>query len=158
MRALWRPLLLVTVVLLVPMGPFVVFGAQFEAVMGVKSKLMHKALKHLKAAREVRDAGGYATRIYASSIQFDGEQAKKAEKLLNEHVRPYVDEHYFLPLYGMSLRSAEIEQQIGYKPTHGNMGRVDEATGLPNRPPLPCWSLFCEAHSDFRGGVAGIAR
>lgn len=119
---------------------------QFEAVMGVKAKNMRAALQNLRLAYEAREAGGYATRIYASSIQFDGEQAKKAESLLNEHVRPYVDEHYFLPLYGMSLRSAEIEQQIGYKPTHGNMGRVDAATGLPNRPPLPCWSLFCEAH------------
>jgi radical SAM protein with 4Fe4S-binding SPASM domain len=45
---------------------------QFEEVMGVKPKLFEKALNNLKAAREIRDEMGYKTRIYASSILFDG--------------------------------------------------------------------------------------
>lgn len=120
--------------------------AQFEEIMGVKAKNFHKAMENLKAAREIRDAKGYKTRLYASYIAFDGKHNDKMQSLLDEHVRPYADEVYALPLYGMSLRADEIEEATGYKPTYGNMGRIDENTGKPNRPGLPCWSLFSEAH------------
>jgi MoaA/NifB/PqqE/SkfB family radical SAM enzyme len=108
--------------------------AQFEAIMGVKAKNYHKALDNLKAARELRDEMGYATRISASYIAYDGEHRQAMQKLLDEQVRPYADDVYALPLYGMSLRADEIEAATGYKPTHGNMGRLDEETGLPTRP------------------------
>lgn len=120
--------------------------AQFEQIMGVKSKNFHKALQNLLSARRIRDVGGYKTRIYASYIAYDGDQRKYMQALLDEHVRPYADETYALPLYGMSLRADEIEAATGYRPTHGNMGRLNEETGLPTRPGLPCWSLFTEAH------------
>lgn len=119
---------------------------QFEGIMGVKAKNYHRALENLKAARRIRDAGGYKTHIAASYIAYDGEHRANMQKLLDEHVRPYADEVYALPLYGMSLRADEIEAATGYRPTHGNMGRLDEETGIPTRPGLPCWSLFTEAH------------
>ena len=119
---------------------------QFEAIMGVKAKNYHKAIHNLKKAREIRDMMGFNTKIYASFIAYDGEHRKNMEELLNTHVRPFADEVYALPLYGMSLRADEIEKATGYRPTHGNMGRLDEETGLPTRPGLPCWSLFTEAH------------
>jgi uncharacterized Fe-S cluster-containing radical SAM superfamily protein len=119
---------------------------QFEKVMGVKSKNYERALENLKTAREIRDAGGYKCGIYASSIRFDGEQQQKMDALLKEYVLPFVDEHYFLPLYSMAMRSAEIEQKLGYKPMHGNSGRFDTKTGLPTRTGLPCWALFTEGH------------
>jgi hypothetical protein len=47
---------------------------QFEQIAAVKSKLFRDSVLHLKAARGVRDLGGYKCGIYASSIQYDGEQ------------------------------------------------------------------------------------
>jgi len=47
---------------------------QFEEVMGVKPKLYKKALAAVKTAREVRDCG-YHTKIYASSIMYDGDRS-----------------------------------------------------------------------------------
>ncbi len=120
--------------------------AQFEEVMGVKAKNFHKSLANLKSARYIRDKWNYKTKLYASYIRFDGEQAQAMEALLAEHVRPYVDECYALPLYSMGLRAAEIEAATGFAPTHGNMGRVDEETGLPMRAGIPCWSVFKDAH------------
>lgn len=119
---------------------------QFEEVMGVKAKNFATALDNLRLAREVRDDGGYGTKIYASYIQFDGAQADAMQALLDERVRPYVDEAYALPLYSMGLRANEIEEATGFRPTHGNMGRIDDETGLPMRAGIPCWSVFKEAH------------
>jgi uncharacterized Fe-S cluster-containing radical SAM superfamily protein len=117
--------------------------AQFEEVMGVKAKNYHKALTALATARSIRDEMGFSTRIYASYIKFDAEEM---DNLLDTYVRPFCDEVYALPLYSMGLRAAEIEEATGFKPTHGNMGRLNEGTGLPTRPGIPCWSVFKEAH------------
>jgi MoaA/NifB/PqqE/SkfB family radical SAM enzyme len=119
---------------------------QFARIMGVKTSLFSKALAHIKAARAVRDASGYATGLYASSIRYDGQQLDRMEALLDQHIRPYVDEHYWLPLYSMAMRSPEIERKLGYRPQHGNSGRFDVATGMPTRDPLPCWAVFSEGH------------
>lgn len=121
-------------------------NAQFEEVMGVKAKNYVKSLKNLAIARDVRDKHGFKTKIYASYIKFNGKQAEEMEALLSEFVHPYADEVYALPLYSMGLRAAEIEEATGFRPTHGNMGRVNEETGLPMRPGIPCWSVFKEGH------------
>lgn len=121
-------------------------NVQFEEMMGVKAKNYAKALKNLAMARQIRDENGFGTRIYASYIKFDGKQAEEMEALLSEHVRPFADEVYALPLYSMGLRAAEIKEATGFAPTHGNMGRLNEETGLPMRPGIPCWSVFKEAH------------
>lgn len=120
--------------------------AQFEEVMGVKAKNYRKSLQNLESARMIRDEHGFKTHIYASYIKFDGKHAEEMESLLSEYVRPFVDECYALPLYSMGLRAKEIEEATGFAPTHGNMGRVDETTGLPKRRGVPCWSVFKEAH------------
>lgn len=119
---------------------------QFSEIMGVKPQLFLRALEHIKQAHEVRRVGGYKTGLFASSIRYDGEQQRKMEALLAEHVIPFVDEHYWLPLYSMAMRSAEIQAKLGYKPTHGNSGRYDPSTGMPTRDPLPCWAVFTEGH------------
>jgi len=51
-------------------------------------------------------------------------------------VIPFVDEHYWLPLYSMGGQT-----DIGRKPTPGNTGRVDSPVA-----PLPCWAAFTEGH------------
>jgi radical SAM protein with 4Fe4S-binding SPASM domain len=115
---------------------------QFEDVMGVKNKWFKQALGNIAYARVVRDFHGFKCGLYASSIQFDGEQAQKMEDLLNTYVRPHVDEHYFLPLFGqMAQLDSERSKELGFVPTAGNQGRVGAL-----RQPLPCWAVFTEGH------------
>lgn len=117
---------------------------QMQEVTGMNGRLYLKAIENLKLAREIRDAGGFKCGLYASSIAFDGEQGVKMRALVDEIV-PYVDEHYWLPLYGMSGAAKEH----GWKPRPGNPGRLDAM-----REPLPCWAVFTEAHITVDGGLA----
>jgi MoaA/NifB/PqqE/SkfB family radical SAM enzyme len=122
---------------------------QFKEVMGVKSKLYHDAFNNLKSAKAIRDAKNYQCGLYASSIKYDGSQQEKMEELLKEHVIPYVDQHYWLPLYSMGSMATDREAEIGYKPTAGNQGRLGML-----RKPLPCWSAFTEGHVRADGGLS----
>lgn len=115
--------------------------AQFERVMGVRAKYYRKALRNIREAWEVRRWGKYKTRLYASSIRLDGEQRERMTALLDQYVRPYVDEWYELPLYSMGSVATQREAELGYKPTAGNQGRIGAL-----REPLPCWSAFTEGH------------
>lgn len=122
---------------------------QFKEVMGVKTKYYRNAFNNIKAAKEVRDANGYTCGLYASSIRYDGEQQEKMEALLKEHVLPYVDQHYWLPLYSMGSMATQREKELGYRPTAGNQGRLEAL-----RDPLPCWSAFTEGHVRADGGLS----
>lgn len=123
---------------------------QFREVMGVKPRLFDAALDNLKTAREVRDAGGYGTKIYASSIKFSGEQQAQMEALLAEKVLPYVDQHYWLPLFSeMQSPLAEKNKARGWKANAGNQGRLEAL-----RDPLPCWAVFNEGHVRVDGGLS----
>lgn len=114
---------------------------QFKAVMQVKPSLFNDALNNLRMARETRDQGEHKCGIYASSIRYDGAQQEKMEALIRDRVLPYVDEHYWLPLYSMGSLATEREAELGYRPTAGNQGRLAAL-----REPLPCWSAFSEGH------------
>lgn len=114
---------------------------QFVSVMAVKPSLFRDALNNLRMAKEARDQGGYKCGIYASSIRYDGEQQEKMEALIKEKVTPFVDEHYWLPLYSMGSMATAREEELGYRPTAGNQGRLGNL-----REPLPCWSAFSEGH------------
>lgn len=116
---------------------------QFEEVSQVKRHLYIKALDNLRAAREIRDSGKFKCGIYASSIAFNGEQGDKMRAIVSD-ILPFVDEHYWLPLYGMSGAAKEL----GWKPQPGNPGRLDAM-----RDPLPCWAVFTEAHITADGGL-----
>jgi hypothetical protein len=61
-------------------------------------------------------------------------------------ILPYVDEHYWLPLYGQAGLTSGAK---GTRPTAGNQGRVGAL-----RKPLPCWSLFTEGHITFDGHLS----
>lgn len=122
--------------------------AQFAEVARVKPKLFHRAIENIKAARKVRDEGGYSCKIYASSIRFTGEQQDKMRLILDE-VMPYLDEHYELPLFSFSDDAVvDREEELGWKPVGGNPGRADCM-----RPPLPCWAGFKEMHIDRNGNL-----
>jgi len=122
---------------------------QFREVMGVKSSYYDKAFENIKAAKQVRDENHFACGLYASSIKYDGEQQIKMEALLKKKVLPYVDEHYWLPLYSMGSVATQREAELGYRPTAGNQGRLGNL-----RQPLPCWSAFTEGHVRADGGLS----
>lgn len=122
---------------------------QFTQIMGVAGRLFHRALDNIRRAWDIRQRGNYPIGLYASSIRYDGEQLEKMEQLLSERVRPYVDEHYWLPLYSMGAFATLREEQLGYRPTAGNQGRLDAL-----REPLPCWSAFTEGHVTAEGKLS----
>lgn len=122
---------------------------QFKSIMGVAGKLFHRALDNIAAAHGVRARGGHKTGLYASSIRYDGAQQAKMEALLDTRVRPYVDEHYWLPLYSMGAFATTREEELGYRPTAGNQGRIGAL-----REPLPCWSAFTEGHVTAEGKLS----
>lgn len=122
---------------------------QFVRIMGVAGRLFHRALDNIRSAHEIRSANGYKTGLYASSIRYDGEQHAKMEALLAARVLPYVDQHYWLPLYSMGAFATEREENLGYRPTAGNQGRIGAL-----REPLPCWSAFTEGHVTAEGKLS----
>ena len=121
---------------------------QFRQIARVKGQLFHDAIANLKAARKARDAGNYACGLYASSIRYDGDQQERMQALVNQ-ILPYVDEHYWLPLYSMGSLAKEREKELGYLPIAGNQGRLGAM-----REPLPCWSLFTEGHVTHDGKLS----
>ena len=123
--------------------------AQFRKIMGVSGKLFYRALDNVKAAWHVRERGGYKTGLYASSIKYEDQQLTRMEALLNEKVIPYVDQHYWLPLYSMAAFATEREAELGFRPTAGNQGRLGALRG-----PLPCWSAFTEGHVTAEGKLS----
>jgi MoaA/NifB/PqqE/SkfB family radical SAM enzyme len=122
---------------------------QFEKIMGVSGRRFGRALDNIKSAWNVRRAGDHRTRLYASSIWYDGRQEDKMERLLAARVRPYVDQHYWLPLYSMGAFATQREHELGYRPTAGNQGRLGAL-----RDPLPCWSAFTEGHVTAEGRLS----
>jgi MoaA/NifB/PqqE/SkfB family radical SAM enzyme len=117
---------------------------QMQEVARVDPKFFQKSIEHLKEARRIRDEGGYQCGIYASSIAFDGEQGRKMAEVV-ESILPFVDEHYWLPLYGMGGAS----KASGWVPRPGNPGRLANM-----RDPLPCWAVFTEGHITKDGKLA----
>jgi hypothetical protein len=117
---------------------------QLEDVAGVSGRFWKKAINNLKSARHIRDENDFKCGLYASSIAFDGEQGQKMKAVMAE-IEPYVDEAYWLPLFGMGGASKEA----GMKPSQGNPGRLGAM-----REPLPCWSVFTEAHITASGKLA----
>jgi hypothetical protein len=117
---------------------------QLREIAQVPGRHFDAVLTNLMLARKIRDAGNYKCGLYASSIAFDGEQGEKMKELV-ETIRPYVDEHYFLPLFSMGGAS----DAAGWKPSAGNPGRLGAM-----REPLPCWSVATEGHITKDGMLA----
>lgn len=118
---------------------------QFESVTRVPGREFRTVVDNIKAARSARDEGGYRCGLYASSIRYDGEQLQRMEQAVAE-ILPYVDEHYWLPLYGQAGLTAGA---AGTVPVAGNPGRLDAM-----REPIPCWSIFTEGHITYDGRLS----
>lgn len=97
-----------------------------------------------KAVYEVERDTGHVCGLFASSILYDGDQRGHMESAINE-IRPFLDEHYFLPLYSQ----AGLAEDAVRKPVAGNPGRVGAM-----REPLPCWALFTEARVTYDGHLS----
>jgi radical SAM protein with 4Fe4S-binding SPASM domain len=123
-------------------------AAQLAEIAKVSPHFWRRAIENLKLARAIRDEGNgnqsFKCGLYASSIAFDGEQGDRMRAVVEE-IKPYVDEWYALPLYGMSGAS----KAAGWKPQPGNPGRLENM-----RDPLPCWSVFTEGHITKDGLVS----
>lgn len=127
---------------------------QFSDITGGKEELFWQALKNIKEAWLARNAINAKTTLSASSILYEGEQKHRMQQMISEFVWPYVDKHYWLPLYQMSMYKEKVKKETGFTPTAGNMGRIDEETMLPNRKSLPCWSAFTEGHVRVTGELS----
>jgi radical SAM protein with 4Fe4S-binding SPASM domain len=121
---------------------------QFTEIAGVKDSNFKRALDNIAAAKKIRDSQ-YKTKLYASSIRYDDSQHERMKELLDKHIIPYVDQHYWLPLYSMGSAA----NKAGLNPVNGNTGRYDNQVA-----PIPCWSVFTEGHimSDGRVTACGF--
>ncbi len=127
---------------------------QFTDITGGNKELYWQALKNIKEAWLARNAINAKTTLSASSILYEGDQKKRMEEMLETYILPYVDKHYWLPLYQMSMYRDKVKEETGFMPTAGNMGRIDEITMKPNRKSLPCWSAFTEGHVRVTGELS----
>lgn len=122
---------------------------QFQDVTRVKADEYYTVINNLKDACWIRDyvevTTGHRCGLYASSILYDGEQRDRMKEAVAE-ILPYVDEHYWLPLYGYSGLSACAESA---RPAAGTPDR----DGVLSKP-LPCWSLFTQGHITYDGRLS----
>ena len=122
---------------------------QFGEVTNVRPADFARIEAHIRAARTVRDEvearTGHRCGLYASSIRYDDEQLARMESAV-ARILPFVDEHYWLPLYGQAGLTSGAR---GTRPTAGNQGRIGAL-----RKPLPCWSLYTEGHITYDGRLS----
>jgi radical SAM protein with 4Fe4S-binding SPASM domain len=125
---------------------------QFKQMTGCRESLFEDVIENIRHAWKLRDRLGESshlyTKLYASSIRYDDEQYEKMQEFLKVNILPYVDEHYWLPLYSMGSLATANEKEMGMQPIAGNPGRYDNPV-----PPVPCWTLFTEAHVMADGRV-----
>lgn len=128
---------------------------QFAKVTNVKRSLFERVRINITAARLARDdvakETGHRCGLYASYIQYDGEQGERMKPAIR-WLETQVDQVYALPLYNQAgfCKKKIRDQHDDWKPTAGNMGRIG---GLV--PPLPCWALFSEGHISWNGALTG---
>ena len=123
-------------------------AGQFRQITGLGPSHFEKIIENIKTAWKVRESGKYNTRLYASSIKYDGDQHAKMEKTV-ARILPFVDEHYWLPLLSFGDQATEQEMEMGLSPVVGNPGRL-----ATMRAPLPCWAVFREGHITSEGRLS----
>ena len=122
---------------------------QFREVTRIDGENYGVIVENIRKARDIRDylemKAGRRCGIYASSILYDNDQRNRMSEAV-EKILPWVDEHYYLPLYNQGALTSEVSMERGYIPTAGNRGRIGAL-----REPVPCWSVFTEGHITFDG-------
>ena len=127
---------------------------QFMKFTGSKKELYKQAISNIQDAWEVRHVGRYTTMLSASSIFYGKDHKENIDNFLKTQIIPYVDKHYWLPLYQMTMYKEHLEKIMGYTPTAGNMGRLDCETLNPTRRSLPCWTTITEGHVRANGELS----
>lgn len=126
---------------------------QFTEIARVSDRMFGKMIANIKEAKQVRDLvesdHGHRCGLYASYIQYSGDQGDKMKEIIAE-VEPFLDEVYALPLYNQAGFVTKDEREAGMTPTAGNRGRLDNL-----RDGLPCWALFTEGHISWDGVLTG---
>ena len=123
-------------------------GDQLKEIARVKTGYFDKILSNIKSAYEVRERHKYNCGLYASYIEYDGEQGKRMMETIKD-VEPYLDEIYALPLYNQATLVSEEEKKRGWVASPGNRGRAGNM-----RDPLPCWAVFTEGHITYDGKLS----
>jgi len=127
-------------------------GDQFEDIAQVKRKLFDAMLSNMVEAKRIRDevevATGHRCGLYASYIEYDGEQGERMQ-VMADKMAPTVDEIYALPLYNQADLVTIKEQEKGWTATAGNRGRSGAL-----RDALPCWAAFTEGHITWDGKLS----
>jgi hypothetical protein len=121
---------------------------QLKDIAKVKTAMFDTVVENIQGAHAVRERGGYPCGLYASYIEYDGEQGRRMQAAV-ERIRPYVDQVYALPLYNQAAFVSEQERARGWQPIQGNRGRVGAL-----RDPLPCWAVFAEGHISWDGKLS----
>lgn len=125
-------------------------GEQLHDIARVKEKFFNTIQSNIKDAWKIRETGGYSCGLYASYIEYDGEQKERMLQAVEE-IRPFVDEVYALPLYNQAATELVVKRETdrGWKPIAGNRGRAEAL-----RNPLPCWAVFTEGHITSDGKLS----
>ena len=121
-------------------------GEQLHDIAMVKTSYFDKIVENMKSARKIRDENGYKCGLYASYIEYDGEQNARMKEAVKE-IEPFMDEVYALPLYNQASLVKDLKEGWAY--TAGNRGRLDAL-----REPIPCWSVFTEGHITWDGKLS----
>jgi len=121
---------------------------QFADIAGVKASIYRDVVENIKTTAKVRDEGGYDCGVYASYINYDGDQGERMKAVVAE-VEPLLDQVYALPLYSQADLVSVAENERGWSIKGGNPGRFGNM-----REPVPCWSLFTEARVTHDGHLS----
>ncbi|MCH7833204.1 MAG: radical SAM protein [Proteobacteria bacterium] len=121
---------------------------QFSDIAGVKGSIYRDIIDNIKTTVPVRDAGNHDCGVYASYINYDGEQGGRMKAVVAE-VEPLLDQVYSLPLYSQADLVSVAENERGWAIKGGNPGRFGNM-----REPVPCWSLFTEARVTHDGHLS----
>ncbi|HSQ03115.1 MAG TPA: SPASM domain-containing protein, partial [Burkholderiales bacterium] len=81
--------------------------------------------------------------VYASSLLYDADQPQRMEEALGD-ILGMVDQHYWLPLYGRAV------------PYANDHAAANESLNILSKP-IPCWSIFSEAHITADGWLSACS-
>lgn len=127
-------------------------AAQFEVISGMPGRVFNVMVENVRQAKTIRDEvereTGHRCGLYASYIEYDGEQGERMRAIVNE-IAPLLDEVYALPLYSQAEHVGEFERASGWEVTAGNRGRSGAL-----RAALPCWACFTEGHITWDGKLS----
>lgn len=118
-------------------------GEQFQEITKRPSSQFNTLIDNIKSTHAVREDNKFKCIVSASSVKYDEDQIGKMEPII-KMISPYIDEHYWLPVYSSAGE--------GYGIDPGNTGRLDNP-----RKSLPCWVLFTEGHITSDGAVAACS-